>query len=295
MKRTSVLYAALAGGVMMLSASGIFSKLAAAPPAIIAFYRLFITAAVLFPWVMLHPRRRREIFRPDRRNFSLCATAGFFLAAHYVMWISSIGFTSVSCATVLAALQPIFNMFWGRLLLHEKVSRRSVVGCAVAIAGTLLIGGGDFRISEAALWGDALALLSGAVISLYFLSGQMARRKMGALTYSFLSYGAGAVFLALYGFFRGNSFIGYGRATWACFFALALISTIGGQMVFNFLLRWLSATTVTAGILGEPLGTCVLAMIFLGEKLTPQLTAGMAVIGAGLALFFGGKNEMTAN
>ncbi|MGI6076205.1 MAG: DMT family transporter [Pyramidobacter sp.] len=291
MKRTSVLYAALGGGVMMLSASGIFSKLAAAPPAIIAFYRLFITAAVLSPLAILSPVRRAEIFHAGRRNFLLCTAAGFFLATHYVMWISSIGFTSVSSATVLAALQPVFNMLWGRLLLNERVSRRSVLGCAIAIAGTLVIGGGDFRISKEALGGDALALLSGAVISLYFLSGQMARRKMGALAYSFLSYWAGAVFLALYALFNENAFTGYGSATWACFFALALVSTIGGQMVFNVLLRWLSATTVTTGILGEPLGTCVLAMVFLGEKLTPQLAAGMAVIGAGLALFFTDKSR----
>lgn len=291
MKRNSVLYAALLAGVAMLSTSGLFAKLAAAPPVIVAFYRLFITVLVIAPFALLKRSVRAEILHPRLNDAAACAAAGFFLAVHYVMWISSIAYTSVSSATVLVALQPVFNMIWGALFLGEKVSRRSALGCGVAIAGTLIIGGGDFRISGEALWGDILALVSGAVISLYFVFGQLARHRMSALSYSFLSYFSSTVFLALYAFVTQSPFTGYSNATWVCFFALALISTIGGQMVFNVLLKWLNATTVTTGILGEPVGTCILAMIFLGERLTVQLAAGMAVIIGGLCIFFSGRNS----
>jgi drug/metabolite transporter (DMT)-like permease len=291
MKRTSVLYTALLAGVAMLSTSGIFAKLAAAPPVIVAFYRLFITVLVIAPFALLNTKVRTEVLHPGVKYFTDCAAAGFFLAVHYVMWITSISYTTVSSATVLVALQPVFNMIWGALFLGEKVSRRSAIGCGVAIAGTLIIGGGDFQISGEALWGDILALVSGAVISLYFVFGQLARHQMSALSYSLLSYFSSTVFLALYALVTGSPFTGYTNATWGYFAALALISTIGGQMVFNVLLKWLNATTVTTGILGEPVGTCILAMIFLGERLTFQLAAGMIVIIGGLCIFFSGRNS----
>ena len=65
-------------------------------------------------------------------------------------------------------------------------------------------------------------------------------------------------------------------------------------MVFNVLLKWITATTVTMGILGEPVGTCFLAWLFLGETLSARQAAGIAVILAGLALFFAAQRPPQA-
>ena len=62
-------------------------------------------------------------------------------------------------------------------------------------------------------------------------------------------------------------------------------------MVFNVLLRWISATEVTMGILAEPIGTCILAWIFLGETLSSQLAVGIVLILGGLWLFFTGTKK----
>ncbi|MBQ9697782.1 MAG: EamA family transporter, partial [Acidaminococcaceae bacterium] len=66
----------------------------------------------------------------------------------------------------------------------------------------------------------------------------------------------------------------------------ALFATVGGQCVFNLLLKYLPATAVTMGILGEPVGTIVLAFLIFGESISLQQGIGMVFILGGLWLFF---------
>lgn len=294
MRSRSVIYLALAAGVFMLSASGVFAKVARAPAGIIAFYRLFFATLALLPWLLSHKNDRRELRSLSPIQYAEGALAGFFLAVHYVMWFESLRYTSVASSTVLAALQPLFSVMWGRLFLGERLSARALTGGAIAIVGSAVVGWSDFSVSSQSLWGDLLALVSGGVISLYFFCGQILRRRMGAVPYSVLSYGSSSVVLALYALFMGHPFTGYAPGTWGAFLGLALVSTIGGQMVFNVLLKWITATTVTMGILGEPVGTCFLAWLFLGETLSARQAAGIAVILAGLALFFAAQRQSRA-
>ncbi|WP_282013269.1 DMT family transporter [Pyramidobacter piscolens] len=291
MRSRSVIYLALAAGVFMLSASGVFAKVARAPAGIIAFYRLFFATLALLPWLLSHKNDRRELRSLSPIQYAEGALAGFFLAVHYVMWFESLRYTSVASSTVLAALQPLFSVIWGRLFLGERLGAHALTGGAIAIAGSAVVGWSDFSVSSQSLWGDLLALVSGGVISLYFFCGQILRRRMGAVPYSVLSYGSSAAVLALYALFMGYPFAGYAPGTWGAFLGLALVSTIGGQMVFNVLLKWISATTVTMGILGEPVGTCFLAWLFLGETLSARQAIGIAVILAGLALFFAAQRQ----
>jgi len=290
----SVIYLALAAGVFMLSASGVFSKVARAPASVIAFYRLFFATLALLPWLLSHKNDRRELRSLSPIQYAEGALAGFFLAVHYVMWFESLRYTSVASSTVLAALQPLFSVIWGRLFLGERLSARALTGGAIAIVGSAVVGWSDFSVSSQSLWGGLLALVSGGVISLYFFCGQILRRRMGAVPYSVLSYGSSSAVLALYALFMGHPFTGYAPGTWGAFLGLALVSTIGGQMVFNVLLKWITATTVTMGILGEPVGTCFLAWLFLGETLSARQAAGIAVILAGLALFFAAQRQSRA-
>ena len=80
--------------------------------------------------------------------------------------------------------------------------------------------------------------------------------------------------------------MGYTPTTWLAFLGLALICTIGGHFVFNVLLKDVPASFVTMSILGEPIGTCILAYFLLHESIAPQQLLGIVVIMAGMAVFF---------
>ena len=225
----------------------------------------------------------------NARQWKLAVVSGALLAVHWVMWFESLRYTSVASSTVLVSLQPLFSILWGGLLLHEKVSRQGMAGVFLAIAGSVIIGWGDFQISGAAFWGDVLSFASAGVISLHFLFGQILRKELDVLPYTTVCYSASTVCLAAYALVTGQPFSGYSLQTWGCFWGLALFATVGGQCVFNLLLKYLPATAVTMGILGEPVGTIILAFLIFGERIVLQQGLGMLCILGGLWIYFSRK------
>ena len=279
-------YLILFCGVFALSTSAVFVKIAQAPSAVTAFYRLLIAAAVLAPLFLLRPQCRSELRTIRMGQWSQMIWAGVLLALHYVLWFESLNFTSVASSTVLVSLQPLFSLALERFVSKKKVKRTALAGCGIALCGCVVIGLGDFQIDGQSLLGDILAFMAAGVISLYFFVGEKARRDLSAVTYSALSYFFSAVILLAYAVVQRQPLWGYTRQTWLAFIGLALISTIGGQFVFNFLLKRLPASAVTMSILGEPIGTCILAGLILHEVVMLQQLTGILVIMLGMAVFF---------
>ena len=275
--------------MLFLSTSAIFVKLAEAPSGIIAFYRLLFTLCFLIPALLCRKKERKQLWQLSARQWRLAVISGALLAIHWVMWFESLRYTSVASSTVLVSLQPLFSILWGGLLLHETVTKQGMAGVFLAIAGSVIIGWGDFQVSGAAFWGDVLSFASAGVISLHFLVGQILRKELDVLPYTAVCYSASTVCLAVYALVTGQPFTGYSLQTWGCFAGLALFATVGGQCVFNLLLKYLPATAVTMGILGEPVGTILLAFLIFGERIVMQQALGMFCILGGLWIYFGKK------
>lgn len=287
-------YLILFSGVFALSTSAIFVKLADAPSGVTAFYRLFLAALALFPFLLLRKEARTEVRELSGGQWGKIIAAGLFLALHYVMWFESLRFTSIASSTVLVCLQPLFSLALERVILKSRLKPTAICGCAIALAGCVIIGAGDFQISGRGLVGDVIAFWAAGVIACYFFIGQTVRQEVSTVTYSVLSYCVSAVALAGYTLTQGDSFVGYTDVTWLAFLGLALVSTIGGQFIFNLLLNKLPASAVTMSILGEPIGTCILAYLFLHESISLQQLVGIVVIIGGLSVYFALPERNTA-
>ena len=284
MRYNARIYIILFLGVFALSSSAIFVRLSQSPSSVTAFYRMLFTVLALLPLLLFSQKERAELKDWSFKEWLMASLSGIIVAADYVIWFESLRFTSVASSTVLVALQPLFSILFGYLLLSEKADRTQLTGCAIAILGSVIIGGGDMMISGKALFGDLLALIAAALIPLYFLIGQVIRRKRSAVTYSVVSYSASTAALFLYVLVKGDPLTGYPAGTWWSLIGLALIATVGGQFVFTLLLRKVPATAVTMSILGEPVGTIILAFLILGERISMQQFLGIALILLGLGI-----------
>ena len=146
MRSTFFLYGSLGLGVLFLSTSAIFVKLAEAPSGIIAFYRLLFTLLILIPALLLREKERVQLIHLTARQIKLAVISGALLAVHWVMWFESLRYTSVASSTVLVSLQPLFSILYGAVLFHERVSKSGMAGVFLAIAGSVIIGWGDFQV-----------------------------------------------------------------------------------------------------------------------------------------------------
>lgn len=171
MKSKSMAYVILFFAVFFLSTSAIFVKIAAAPAGITAFYRLLITTLALVPFLILKEENRREIGKLNVKQWGMGVLSGFLLSVHYVLWFESLNYTSVASSTVIVCLQPLFALIGGYFIFKEKYSKLALMGCVIAILGSVVIGWGDLQISNEALLGDIMALVAAAIIAGYFMVG----------------------------------------------------------------------------------------------------------------------------
>ncbi len=272
-------------GVFFLSTSAIFVKVLNVSADMIAFYRLLFTSIIMLPIFITNKNLRTEIVSLSPKQYLLSGLSGLFLASHYVLWFESLNYTSVASSTVIVTLQPIFAVVAGYFLFKERVGFIGTVGILVSIGGSCFIGWQDFQTSHLALFGDLLALVSAVLITAYFLIGQAVRQKVSVMTYSMLGYISSIVILFIYGVFQQSSFTGYSQKTWILFVCMAIFSTLFGQMLINWVLKWMNTTTVTVAILTEVIWAAVLSTIILNEKITLHQFIGIFIIISGLLIF----------
>ncbi|WP_157154669.1 DMT family transporter [Brachyspira murdochii] len=278
-------------GVMALSASAIFVKLANAPSSIMAFYRIFISFWFIFIITMSKKTTREEIFSLTKKEIILGLISGISLALHYFLWFHSLNLTSVASATVIVTLQPLFAFVAGYFFFKERYTKLAVSGFIIAVIGSIIIGWGDFQLSGKALLGDLLSFISAGFISNYFIIGQYTRRRLSAFSWISLTYFFAFVFLGILSYIMHIPFTGYSSKTWFNILGLTLISTMLGQMVFTWLLKYFSATVISMTILGEAVGTCILGYFILHETVSLQQFVGIIVILLGIGIFLWEKRK----
>lgn len=282
-------YLALFLGVAAVSTSAIFVKLASAPAPIIATYRLIFSVLLTLPLLFWNRGAIGEMLRMSGRQWQLCLLSGALLASHFLLWFESLNYTSVASSTVLVALQPLFAFVSGYFFFGERTRPLALMGGLVAITGSFVIGWGDFQVGGMALWGDILALAGAAVVTGYFLIGQYVRQHLSSFSYTLVVYTITSVLLLAYDLALGYPLAGYPLQDWGWFFCLALFPTLLGHSIFNWVIKWLNTTTISVGILGEPVGTAILAYFILGEVITlPQCVGGLFIL-AGIYLFIRGN------
>jgi drug/metabolite transporter (DMT)-like permease len=276
-------YLAILVGVFAVSFSSIFVRLCTAPPLIIAAYRLILTFLFLAPFSFSD--RASALRRMTARQVLLAAGSGVFLALHFVTWFTSLKYTSIASSVVLVTTQPLFVVLGSLVFFKERVPRLALVGGLFALGGSVVIGATDFQVGERAFIGDMLALFAAVAVSGYLLLGRKLRGDVPLKGYTFVTYGASSVTLAVSALVSGLPFYPYPSQDWLLFAALALVCTVMGHTVFNWVLRYVQASVISVSILGEPLGAILWAAVFLGENPTPRQMLGGALIFTGLYLF----------
>ena len=259
--------------------SSILIRAADAPPLSVAFYRNLIAALILLPIALA---RHGDEFRTlGRRGWALALLSGSLLAVHFALWIPSLSYTTVAASTVLVTTTPVWVALIGRAM-GETVSRRTVLGIGLALAGAVVVSGGDYGVSAEAAFGDLLALGGAIAAAGYLLAGRSLRQRISLTTYTGIAYSTTAAILAIVLAVSGEPFAGFEPRVWLLFLLMALVPQIGGHTVFNYLLGHVEAGTVAISVTGEPVVASILALVIFGEVPGWPAVVGGVLILAGI-------------
>jgi len=304
--------------IITTSTASIFIRFAqadGAPSLVIAAVRLTIAALILAPIAYL--RYRDELKILTRKDLILGIVSGTFLAIHFATWISSLEYTSVASSVVFVSTGPLWVAILSPMLLNERLTRAAIVGLVLAVLGGTVIGLSDACVvqngiqcpelnqvlqgrampsrtdvlASRAVWGNFLALCGALAVSGYLIIGRKVRAKMSLIPYIFLVYGISAIVLNIFMVASRQSPFGYSPSAYGWIFLMAVIPQLIGHSTFNWLLKYLSATQVAVTTLSEPIGSAILAYIFLKESPALAVIFGGAFILIGIYLTSKQRND----
>lgn len=279
-----VALAAVAVAVLAASTSAILIRAGDAPEPVMAFYRVLFTVALLVPFAR---GAGTELAAVSRRDLVAAGVAGLALAAHFAAWFESVDRTTIAASTTLVQTQPVFVALGAFLLLDERVTRNVVGGILVALVGvgTMsadgLLGGAT---APAPILGNALAVLGAITGAAYWLSGRSIRQRVSLLPYVLVVYSVAAVALLGSLLAQGQPLVGYAPHEWALFLGMAVGPGILGHTLINWALEHVQSSLVSVSLVGEPVGSTILAALIFGEIPGVVTLAGGAVVIAGIVV-----------
>ncbi|KPL05036.1 MAG: hypothetical protein AMJ73_02870 [candidate division Zixibacteria bacterium SM1_73] len=270
--------------VVAVSWAAIFIKLTGAPPLATAFYRMSFATLFILPLALR--KALPEIIKIKGKILIVSLFSGIFLGLHFATWITSLDYTSISNSVVLVTTQPIFVAILSHLLLKEKINLTILSAILLALSGSFIISGGDFRVGKANFFGDVLALIGAIMAAAYLMCGRVVRQKLSLFSYIFMVYFISALVLGVLCVISGTPLYPYSPKTFLWFILLGLIPTVIGHTLYNWALKYLKAYLVGITILGEPVGATILAYLIF-KQIPPTLTyLGAVAIFMGIFLVF---------
>lgn len=274
-------------GLLAVSFSAIFIEWSSAPAAVIGMYRLWMSVLLFLPMAW---RQRRQLRALQIKDIMLIALSGLFLGLHFLFWIQSLKETSVASSMIIISLEPIFVLVGSLFLFRVGIHRRGVLSMGIAIAGCVVVASADFGSGGGHLYGDFLSLIGTMAVSIYMLAGQQVRKTVSSTLYNVLVFFVAGLVLFMFNVCTKTPLLHYSGVNWLMFALLAVVSTVIGHGVFNWLLDTVSATTIAMTILGEPVGAIVLAFFLLGQPIHWLQAIGGTMSLVGVFLFLRTKS-----
>jgi drug/metabolite transporter (DMT)-like permease len=268
--------------VLSVSTAAILIKLSNAHPLAIAFWRLLFAWAILLPFSIGHLVKNKE--RPSRTDVLIMVAVGFVLAVHFTAWIWSFQTTKVSSSVLLVTTHPVFVAAISVYVFKERMNKLAFVGIGIGLLGAAILVFADLNISGDTIVGDSLALLGSLMAGIYLLAGSRLRSRVSLGTYVNIVYGSAMLFLLGGVLILGIDPVQTDPVEYLIFAGMAIGPMILGHTLYNWALKYVSPTLVSVSLLGEPLGSTVLAMIILAEFPWIGFYIGAPLILAGIYL-----------
>lgn len=188
-------------------------------------------------------------------------------------------------ASILNATTPLWAVLVAQVFTtDEKISTAKLIGCALGLAGmVLLIGPAALGIADSPLW--AKLAVVGAAVSYGFAAsfGKRFRDISPRITATGQLTASSLIMLPLVLVVEQPWTMAMPPApVIAAILALALISTAFAYLVFFRVLSIAGATSASLVTLLVPPAAILLGIVFLGETLTLMETMGLGLIALGL-------------
>ena len=251
------------------------------PALTLATFRVVVAGFVMIPCYLICLRLPAfsEATRETRRALRLrdiwtFLYMGFFgVTVNQVCFTAGLRYTSVSHASVIVGMGPIYTLVFAVLFKLEAASWRKAVGMAIAFAGIAVMASENgLSARSPSLLGDAITMTGSIGFAIYMVLGKRFGARYDPLTLSAFSHFTGALIVLPVAIHQAFALgpVEQWRAVpwtgWAAIFYMAIFSSAIAYVFYFWLLRYLEASQLSAFTYLLPVAATILGIILLSEK-----------------------------
>lgn len=280
---SALLYTATAAIIWGATAPIMKLTLQEIPVFSLAFLRMFFASIILGALIF----KNLKIEKGDYKAFFYAAITGVTL--NLAFFFLGLKLTEAILAAFLIASVPIFTMIGAHMYLGEKFTTRLIIASIIALTGiVIIVGKFEGQMKPLELLGNILLLISTLTWVAYEIISKKLLKTYDGNVVAFYTMAIGAAtFLPLFliEFAKNPRWVtnistqGATGLLYGIFF-----SSLIAYWAWNKGLKLLPAGQAAFFFYLDPISGAILAMVLLGEKLTPQLVIGGLLIAVAVFL-----------
>lgn len=253
------------------------------PPLTASGLRFLIAFPLFLSFALI---RGDSIFFPrSHLGFFVFVTLGYFSLPYYLL---NYGETHVSSGltALLFSCMPVFILIFSALFLRERIYLSQVVGIGIGFASLFMI----LRSQGLSLAHDefsgVLAILAAAVMhALCYVVTKKQGAEISVITYNTLPIGLAGMMLCLVGLgVEQPDFATISTRSWMALTYLGLCASVGGFIVYFFLLKRLSPVILSFVFIIFPVFAVIIGSWYEGQPISRDLALYSALLLAGFAI-----------
>ena len=260
-------------------------------PTTVAFIRWAISSGALILWLAWKRRLpvARQMLRRDGRTAVWVALTG--ITFFYFLENLALRYTTATNAGVLSNFIPVFLVLIGTVWLGERLTGVEWGALAAAFVGAAIVsqGAGHLKFAGAGLAGDLLMLAASFLGAVYSVGGKGLTTRYPADVVITVVAALGALFLLPLALIESGGAGGFAADVlalpWQAWAGLLLLGLGAGALANLWWLQLLSHTDASRAALVlflVPVVSTTLAVVWLGEPLTPTIVLGALLVLVGV-------------
>lgn len=285
--RSSALVTALLFLVVCLSWGttwlGIKIAVESVPPLTAAGLRFLIAFPLFlfFAWI-----RREPIVFPRRHfTFFLFVTLGYFSVPYYLLNYGE-QYVSSGLTALLFSTMPVFILIFSSLFLRERIYLSQALGIAIGFGSLfMIINSQGLHLDYSELFGVIAILVAAVMHALSYVITKLRGGDIGVITFNTLPIGIAGLGLFAAGLLvERPDLAAVTPQSWAALAYLGLVASVGGFIVYFFLLKRLSPVVLSFVFIIFPVFAVVIGAWHEGAAISRELGAYTLLLLVGFSI-----------
>ena len=270
-------------GASLIGLAPIAIRLSEVGPNATNLWRFLFALPILAAWAALS----RPI--PSGGQTLWLVLGGLLFGLEISLWAVALNLTTVTNATLLVNLTPVFAALFGWLWLKERLSVPVLAGGTVVLVGAVTLalaraqtGGGPAEAAAHGWIGDSISLLGALFYAGYLMIVRTLGKNVSVGAVMFWATLAAACVAAVISFALGEVMWPQTWFGWAMVIGLGLFVQLGGQGLIAYGVGRLPIVVSTVLLWMQPLVAAALSWMLFDEALSTAALFGAALVLAGI-------------